>query len=89
MTEFNINSKTHAIGWAYLMNFLGTKDIKYTDLIPLQNDETITVNTNKGYNSPTQKTLDTLESLIRDDRLPRKVMIALVSSGVLAKLNKR
>lgn len=80
--NMNLNSKTSAIGWSYLMSGFGDNKVDYLDLLPIAIEDSTAKQLKEGYNKPSQNTLDTLKRLISQKRVPLKVLKDLIGTGL-------
>lgn len=81
--EANILSKSTALGWSFLVNGFSEKKIEFTSLLPvpeiLEEEQG-----KKGYSQPTERTIKTITKLIKENRLPTRVLKSLVPTGILS-----
>ena len=82
--HYNYLSYTAAVGWSSLANGFGSK-ISHLDLLPIRTESTTLV---QGLNKPTDRTLDVLQTLINQKRIPRRMLLSLGGVGVLGELEK-
>jgi hypothetical protein len=91
VNKTNLLSKTDAIGWSYLMNSFSDKDskkINYKDLLPIPDElhQAGKYKVKEGYTQPTEETLQAISRLLNQKRIPRRVMLNLVGTGILTQL---
>lgn len=84
INKTNLNAKTNAIGWSFLVNSFSEKSkINYVDLLPLPDDTETNQKVEAGFNKPTKYTLGCISRLISQDRIPYQVLVSLAGTGVL------
>jgi hypothetical protein len=84
--NLNLQSKTDAYGWSYLMSGFSDKKVEFGLLLPVDlESHTKTVKDLKpGYLQPTLETIDTVKKLMQRNKIPRRVLARLISTGVLS-----
>lgn len=63
------------------MSSFGGAKLDYRDLLPIQSDDE--VNLKGGFSSPTKQTIAVIDNLLKQGRLPYRVKVALLGTGIL------
>lgn len=83
--NLNLQSKTDAYGWSYLMSGFSDKKVEYNLLLPVDLDaHTNNKNIKHGYLQPSDETVELIKKLMARNKIPRRVLARLVSTGVLS-----
>jgi len=84
--NLNLQSKTDAYGWSYLMSGFSDKTVEYSLLLPVDLESTtkIVKNLKPGYLQPTLETVEMVKKLMQRNKIPRRVLARLISTGVLS-----
>jgi hypothetical protein len=84
INKTNLNAKTNAIGWSFLVNSFSEKSkIDYMDLLPLPDATENNQKIEAGFNKPTKYTLNCISRLISQDRIPHRVLVSIAGTGIL------
>lgn len=77
----NTLSRTHAIGWSWLISGFQDTKVQAEDLLPVILDDKLKLP--EKYSKPTLETIETLRRNIEAGKVPKKVLTALTADKIL------
>jgi len=84
--NLNLQSKTDAYGWSYLMSGFSDKKVEFNLLLPvdLETSSKVVKDLKHGYIQPTVETVELVKKLMQRNKIPRRVLARLISTGILS-----